>query len=288
VAAIKFRGLSAVTNFDMSRYDVKTILESSTLPIGGAAKRLKDMEQVELNHVNVDIGHRTEQDHSIINNTSHLTEQAIYAATNASNWHALSFQHQQPHHHYNANNMQLQNYPYGTQTQKLWCKQEQDSGDHSTYTTATDLHQLQLGNNNNNTHNFFGLQNIMSMDSASMDNSSGSNSVVYGGGDHGGYGGNGGYMIPMAIANDGNQNQRSNNNFGESEIKGFGYENVFGTTTDPYHAQAARNLYYQPQQLSVDQGSNCNNNNWVPTAIPTLAPRTTNVSLCPPFTLLHE
>jgi AP2-like factor, ANT lineage len=242
VAAIKFRGLSAVTNFDMSRYDVKTILESSTLPIGGAAKRLKDMEQVELNHVNVDIGHRTEQDHSIINNTSHLTEQAIYAATNASNWHALSFQQQQPHHHYNANNMQLQNCSYGTQTQKLWCKQEQDSDDHSTYTTATDIHQLQLGNNSNNTHNFFGLQNIMSMDSASMDNSSGSNSVVYGGGDHGGYGGNGGYMIPMAIANDGNQNQRSNNNFGESEIKGFGYENVFGTSNDPYHAQAARKL----------------------------------------------
>jgi AP2-like factor (ANT lineage) len=306
VAAIKFRGLSAVTNFDMSRYDVKTILDSSTLPIGGAAKRLKDMETVEslnnVNHVNVDnIGHRTtEQDHHhhhhhgiiINNNTSHnLSDhhQTInnYAATNAAaaNWHALSFQQ----HPYNTN-MQLQNYPFGTQTQKLWCKQEQDSDDHHNgYTTTTDIHQhqqLQLGNNAiaNNTHNFFGLQNIMSMDSASMDNSSGSNSVVYGGGE-GGYGG--GYMIPMAIGNDGNnQNQRSNNNsFGESEIKGFGYENVFGTN-DPYHA---RNLYYQQQQLSVDQGSNCNNNNnWVPTAIPTLAPRTSNVSLCPPFTLLNE
>ncbi|MCI66880.1 hypothetical protein A2U01_0088138, partial [Trifolium medium] len=41
------------------------------------------------------------------------------------------------------------------------------------------------------------------MDSTSMDNnSSGSNSVVYGGGDHGGYGG---YMIPMAIGNDANE-----------------------------------------------------------------------------------
>ncbi|KAI5428386.1 hypothetical protein KIW84_033393 [Lathyrus oleraceus] len=305
VAAIKFRGLSAVTNFDMSRYDVKTILESSTLPIGGAAKRLKDMEQVELLSVNVvdNIG----QDHhrqSIIHNNatnSHLTDQTInnYAA---ANWQALSFQQQQ--HPYNTNNMQLQHYPYGaqTQTQKLWCKQEQDSDDHNTYTTTTTDHhihhqQLQLGNNNNNnnTHNFFGLQNIMSMDSASMDNTSGSNSLVYGGGDHGGYGGNGGYMIPMAtttvIGNDGsnNQNQRSSNNsFGDSDqIKGFGYENVFGAS-DPYHAHA-RNLYYQQQQLSVDEGSNCNNNNnWVPTAIPTLAPRTANVSLCPPFNLLHE
>ncbi|KAG9456366.1 hypothetical protein H6P81_000874 [Aristolochia fimbriata] len=34
IAAIKFRGLNAVTNFDMSRYDVKSIA-SSNLPIGG-------------------------------------------------------------------------------------------------------------------------------------------------------------------------------------------------------------------------------------------------------------
>nr|GMC91450.1 AP2-like ethylene-responsive transcription factor AIL6 [Ipomoea batatas] len=40
VAAIKFRGMSAVTNFEMSRYDVDTILRNA-LPIGGAAKRLK-------------------------------------------------------------------------------------------------------------------------------------------------------------------------------------------------------------------------------------------------------
>lgn len=48
IAAIKFRGTSAVTNFDMSRYDVKAILESSTLPIGGgAAKRLKEAQALE-------------------------------------------------------------------------------------------------------------------------------------------------------------------------------------------------------------------------------------------------
>ncbi|XP_071698660.1 AP2-like ethylene-responsive transcription factor PLT2 [Rutidosis leptorrhynchoides] len=48
IAAIKFRGLSAVTNFDMNRYDVKSILESNTLPIGGgAAKRLKEAQAIE-------------------------------------------------------------------------------------------------------------------------------------------------------------------------------------------------------------------------------------------------
>ncbi|KFK35872.1 hypothetical protein AALP_AA4G047800 [Arabis alpina] len=48
IAAIKFRGLNAVTNFEMNRYDVKAILESNTLPIGGgAAKRLKEAQALE-------------------------------------------------------------------------------------------------------------------------------------------------------------------------------------------------------------------------------------------------
>ncbi|XLT07654.1 hypothetical protein HN51_053447 [Arachis hypogaea] len=38
--SIKFRGANAVTNFEMSRYDVDAITKSS-LPVGGAAKRLK-------------------------------------------------------------------------------------------------------------------------------------------------------------------------------------------------------------------------------------------------------
>ncbi|CAK9135565.1 unnamed protein product [Ilex paraguariensis] len=40
IAAIKFRGLNAVTNFEMNRYDVEAIAKSA-LPIGGPAKRLK-------------------------------------------------------------------------------------------------------------------------------------------------------------------------------------------------------------------------------------------------------
>ncbi|KAM3283209.1 AP2-like ethylene-responsive transcription factor AIL6 [Capsicum chacoense] len=40
IAAIKFRGVNAVTNFEMNRYDVEAIMKSS-LPVGGTAKRLK-------------------------------------------------------------------------------------------------------------------------------------------------------------------------------------------------------------------------------------------------------
>ncbi|RAL43928.1 hypothetical protein DM860_014064 [Cuscuta australis] len=40
IAAIKFRGTRAVTNFEISRYDIETIL-TTTLPIGNGAKRKK-------------------------------------------------------------------------------------------------------------------------------------------------------------------------------------------------------------------------------------------------------
>ncbi|KAL2512650.1 AP2-like ethylene-responsive transcription factor PLT1 [Abeliophyllum distichum] len=67
IAAIKFRGLNAMSNFEVSRYDVKSILESSTLPIGGAAKRLKDAENTEMA---LDIQRKANNG----NHNSHLTD----------------------------------------------------------------------------------------------------------------------------------------------------------------------------------------------------------------------
>ncbi|KAK9292415.1 hypothetical protein L1049_020385 [Liquidambar formosana] len=298
IAAIKFRGLNAVTNFDMSRYDVNSILESSTLPIGGAAKRLKDAEQAEMT---VDGVQRTDDD----NMSSHLTDGINnYGATHHPGWPTVAYQQAQPF---------SMHYPYAQQ--RLWCKQEQDTdaNNHS----FQDLHQLQVGN----THNFFQpsvLHNLMSLDSSSMEHSSGSNSVIYsnggggggdgsggsgggGGGGGGGYQGvgygsnGGGFVMPMStvIAHEGNHNHQSNS-FGENEVKPLGYENVYGTT-DPYHA---RNFYYLSHQSSVgmvkanpyDQGSTCSNN-WVPTAVPTHAPRTNNMALChgaPTFTVWND
>ncbi|CAL0323134.1 unnamed protein product [Lupinus luteus] len=47
IAAIKFRGPNAVTNFDINRYDVKSIVESNTLPLKGRAIKKPDTEAVE-------------------------------------------------------------------------------------------------------------------------------------------------------------------------------------------------------------------------------------------------
>lgn len=45
LAAIKFRGTNAVTNFEISRYNTEDMLDSS--PVGGEAKRLKPSEESE-------------------------------------------------------------------------------------------------------------------------------------------------------------------------------------------------------------------------------------------------
>lgn len=284
-----------MTNFDMSRYDVKSILESSTLPIGGAAKRLKDVEQAEMA---LDV--QRENDHD--NMTAHLSDGINnYGATATHHgWPTIAFQqaHQAP--------FSMHYPPYAGQ--RVWCKQEQDSDHAATaHTFQHDLHQLQLGGIS--THNFFQpssvMHNLMAMESASsMEHSSGSNSnsVIYsnGGGancsDGVGYGGNngGGYMIPLStvIASDHSNNQihQGSGGFGDNknEVKAaLGYDqNMYGSA-DPYHS--SRNLYYLSQQSSssggekggstYDQASACNN--WVPTAVPTFAQRSGNMaSVC--------
>nr|AGI62037.1 AP2-1 [Erycina pusilla] len=149
IAAIKFRGLNAVTNFDMSRYDVKSILESSTLPIGGAAKRLKD----------------------VVSDKPESTIDAQPSADNATSiahygWQPMSFQQQHLGFHY----------PFAVATltqQRGWCKPEPD------VTLNQDLQQgVQIANT---THNFFqpfGIQNFVGMEEQ---NSGSSSSMLYGG-----------------------------------------------------------------------------------------------------------
>ncbi|XP_043710486.1 AP2-like ethylene-responsive transcription factor BBM [Telopea speciosissima] len=275
IAAIKFRGLNAVTNFDMSRYDVNSILESSTLPIGGAAKRLKEAEQTE---TSVDGRMSTDDD----NISSQLTDGINNYGSHHHGWPTIAFPQAQP----------LNMYTYGQQ--RGWCKQEQDP---ITAHSFHDLHHLQLGN----THNFFQpsvMHNLMSLDSASLEHSSGSNSVFYNGGNGSGgnngsfqgvvNGNNTGYVMPIGtvIADQNNHNQgSSSSSYVDHDGKQLGYENVL-VSADPFQG---RNLYYLSQQQSAamvkpngyDQGSSCNN--WVPTTVQTLTPRSNNLAVCPSF-----
>ncbi|KAL9683734.1 hypothetical protein QQ045_021159 [Rhodiola kirilowii] len=271
IAAIKFRGLNAVTNFEMSRYDVNSILESSTLPIGGAAKRLKDAEQamemtstMELGLISQRAAAAAALNHEALG--SHLTDATMMGYSSNAQWPTIAFHHPP----YNTTASMHQQYsPYA----RVWCKQEQDStSDQGTTTNQSyhqDLHQLQLGNGA--THNFFQqpntsvLHNLMSLGSSSMEHSSGSNSVIYGNGEGHGYNGygasvnnNGGFAMPVGSTLIGNEDN----------------SNVAYGTANAYNQ--ARNLYYlQQQQLykggGYDQDSGCTS--WVPTAIPNLGQR---------------
>ncbi|OMO62679.1 hypothetical protein CCACVL1_22693 [Corchorus capsularis] len=302
IAAIKFRGLNAVTNFDMSRYDVKSILESSTLPIGGAAKRLKEVEQAEMA---IDGGGARADDEE-------MSDHGININYHGHGWPTIAFQ-QQP----------FNQYPNYGQGQRVWCKQEQEQD------FRQDLHNLQLGGSTHQ-YNFFQptsvLHNLMAMDSvsSSMEHSSASNSVnIYSNANNQGgvpvpvpvpvpvgYGIgnnniNGGYnvnvipLISTVVASDNsNQNQGSNNCFGDNDIKAIGnYENMYGSAHDPNYL--SRNSYYVSQgggggvkasNNTYDQPSPCINN-WVPTAVPTIAQRSSNMGVChgaPTFTVWSD
>ncbi|KAJ8551665.1 hypothetical protein K7X08_021680 [Anisodus acutangulus] len=278
IAAIKFRGLSAVTNFEINRYDVKSILESSTLPIGGAAKRLKDVEQAE---IALDYQRASQE-----NIGTHLTNGSIgsYAASHC--WPNIALQQAQP-------NSAMHSYPYSQQ--RLWCKQEvQDSSDHNMTTQNFQdfSHQFQHGNI---AHNFLqpssALHNLMGLDnSSSMDQ----NNVTYHQGV--GYASNnphgGGFVLPQLSSimahQEGNQQSQANG-YGENEVKQLqlGNENTFGY----YHSQQSTSNGSVKAGLHDHQEPACNN--WMSSVVPVaLTSRNNTMAVChgaaPTFTVWND
>ncbi|XP_038703828.1 AP2-like ethylene-responsive transcription factor AIL1 [Tripterygium wilfordii] len=295
IAAIKFRGLNAVTNFDMNRYDVNSIMESSSLPIGGAAKRLKEVEQASAettlaldahllrrsrsssdphhhHHDNIISSHQYHP-HQLMNFDCWSQNQTTTSAAAA-----LQQAHHQQYYsmmnHYNNN--------------RVWCKQE----------VQDDHHQMTLMGNNNSTHNFFHPaaynnnnnnhqhQLMMSLDNSSSIDQQHQHSYAHGGGVE--------EVIPLmntVIANQSHIHQASVN--GNENGNGFGDNDQLhmfmsssspssSSSSDPYNH--ARNFYYLSQQLQqqsgVDQG-----NNWVPTAVPSALVMGRSNCLAPTFTL---
>ncbi|XP_066318875.1 AP2-like ethylene-responsive transcription factor PLT1 [Miscanthus floridulus] len=251
IAAIKFRGLNAVTNFDMSRYDVKSILESSTLPVGGAARRLKDA----VDHVEAGATiWRADMDGGVI---SQLAEAGMggYASYGHHGWPTIAFQQPSP---------LSVHYPYGQPPSRGWCKPEQDAAVAAAAHSLQDLQQLHLGSA---AHNF-----LQASSSSAVYNSGGGAS----GGYHQGLGGGGGsFLMPsstvVAAADQGHSstaNQGSTCSYGDDHQEGklIGYDAMVAATAaggDPY--AAARSGY----QFSQGSGStvsiaraNGYSNNW--------------------------
>ncbi|KAK9056509.1 hypothetical protein SSX86_023871 [Deinandra increscens subsp. villosa] len=241
IAAIKFRGLNAVTNFEINRYDVKCILESTTLPIGGAAKRLKDAAATAAPGQSLLMirATTTEEDHLTTQLTRrhhhHHHEAAAAAAPgiNIMTWpSSIGYQHQPPfsmlHYPQQYNNTSNQQPP-------LWCKQEQQNAQSS----FQDLHQFYQPAPNSSSV----LHNLMSMNSSTEQTT-----YSTGEGDH-------------------------------HQVIGFGTDgytmanaNTTTTTTTNFNSSqdGDRDLYYHHQQ-----GSAAYYGGWVPT----LAARTTDLEV---------
>ncbi|RLN04540.1 AP2-like ethylene-responsive transcription factor BBM2 [Panicum miliaceum] len=196
IAAIKFRGLNAVTNFDMSRYDVKSILDSSALPIGSAAKRLKEAEAAASaqHHAGVasyDVGRIASQ---LGDGGALAAYGAHYHAAAAAAWPTIAFQPGATAGLY---------HPYAQPLPRGWCKQEQD---HAVIAAAHSLQELNHLNLGAGAHDFFSagqaaMHGLGSIDNSSLEHSTGSNSVVYNGvGDSNGGAVGGGYMMTMSAA----------------------------------------------------------------------------------------
>ncbi|KAK0576522.1 hypothetical protein LWI29_018979 [Acer saccharum] len=66
IAAIKFRGVNAVTNFDITRYDVERIMASNTLLAGEFARRNKETESSNNNEAIIDYNPPTQ--HNTVEN----------------------------------------------------------------------------------------------------------------------------------------------------------------------------------------------------------------------------
>ena len=113
IAAIKFRGVNAVTNFEMNRYDVDAIANSA-LPIGGAAKRLKlSLESEQKPCLNLD-HHQQTQSSATSSGISFGSIQPIPPPaipcgipldTATAFYHHNLFNHLHHHHHSNPSNM---------------------------------------------------------------------------------------------------------------------------------------------------------------------------------------
>jgi AP2-like factor (ANT lineage) len=258
IAAIKFRGLNAVTNFDMSRYDVKRIIESSSLPVGSTTKRPKDGTDKYDIGVNGNCaeaaGPMTATNLLTDGIGSYSPEQYGYSGwSSPAAMVPISFQYSKGHGH-----------------STLWCKQELDG---AVVSAAHNLHQLQHIPASAGTHNFFQPSHVqdaagaVDVPSLSVD----TNSLLYDGGVgyHGAMGA--GYAMPVATLVDGNL-----------AASGYGVED--GTASDLY---GGRNLYYLSQDLSVTNSGKVDvyehgvgSESWLPSTVPVILQKAANVTVC--------
>ncbi|KAF0895906.1 hypothetical protein E2562_017550 [Oryza meyeriana var. granulata] len=254
IAAIKFRGLNAVTNFDMNRYDVKSIIESSNLPIGtGTNRRLKDSTDHTDNVMDINVN--TDANNLVPSRFTNGIGNYGSQHYGYSGWSPISMQP-----------IPLQ-YANGQST--AWCKQEQDS---SVVLAAQNLHNLHQFSSLGYTHNFFQQYDVPNVTSyVDVSSRSGdSYSFKYNGanGFHGVPGGVS-YNMPVATAVDNGQG-----------IHGNGEDGVVGidTTHDLYGSEGS--LVVADAGKDGGYGQAVGGDSWVSPAPESETVKADNVTVC--------
>uniref|UniRef100_A0A0E0MES7 AP2/ERF domain-containing protein n=1 Tax=Oryza punctata TaxID=4537 RepID=A0A0E0MES7_ORYPU len=262
IAAIKFRGLNAVTNFDMSRYDVKSIIESSNLPIGtGTTRRLKDSSDNHTVNAVMDINVNTDANNAVASQFSngvghHDSQHYVY-----NGWSPISMQP-----------IPLQ---YANGQSRAWLKQEQDSS----AVAAQNLHNLHHFTSLGYTHNFFQQSDVPDVTGfVDVPSRSGDSYSFRYNGTNGFHGLPGGisYATPVATAVDQGQG-----------IHGYGEDGVAGIDTT-HDLCGSRNVYYLPEGSLVADvekyghyGQSVGGNSWVlPTPESEMVEKADNVTVC--------
>ncbi|TVU23686.1 hypothetical protein EJB05_26065, partial [Eragrostis curvula] len=191
IAAIKFRGLNAMTNFDISRYDVKSIVNSSE-PTGRAAKRLKQayaasasavasaVDRKDAARLSSQLGDCAAAAAVVVSNhvgrlDSRLVDGEAYATiaygghsqhAAAPGWPNIAFQ-PAPAHHAGLY------HPYAPPLRWWGCKQEQDHAVIAAAHSLQELHHLNLGAAAPaGANDFFSPAGPMQSDTNSIDNAS--------------------------------------------------------------------------------------------------------------------
>ncbi|XP_057826596.2 AP2-like ethylene-responsive transcription factor PLT1 [Cryptomeria japonica] len=274
IAAIKFRGLNAVTNFDMSRYDVKSIINSA-LPIGGLAKRIKEAESAHLERT-VDGPRIVHDEDSTLSSQTHdpvSYGNASAAAKAAHEWPLLAFQQQ-------ANSSMAAAY----QQRGLWWKQANDNQTHQDYQIQLHqkyLHPSMLAGNGTVLHNLMGLESAEANSSTAGIYNDISNTLAA----------NGLMMQNSSVTQSANSSVVSATHFSDNSEGSVAskaastYENMM--SADP----SGRGLYYLTQQQlgRVGYENLTCNNNWMTPSLQTLGSKP-NLAVChaPVFTVWSD
>ncbi|XP_028773653.1 AP2-like ethylene-responsive transcription factor AIL5 [Neltuma alba] len=223
IAAIKFRGINAVTNFDMSRYDVKSIANSS-LPIGGLSGKTKNStDSSPSDHTKSPDGARSVDDRDLSSANSSVTFASQPpppppSSSNNSLTFAIPIKQDTSDHHYwssvlagynkNPSLIQPSSSTNGSVTSVLPFNVDLSTTTPSSTSMFVQQQQQQSGNNNNN----------------GGDSSSGSSSL----------------MIPLAtpIALNSNPSYESSS--------GYGNWSIIGPTLHTFQTHAKTSLFQTP------------------------------------------